>query len=512
MRVVQQLAPHQPPDEAGVLRFRPQGFEPRVDVEGREPVRAVQDRGERPHHEAQPVGEPAAGDLPLPELDLVEHRLELLAGNPAARDVVEHGEDEGLEPVRALRLAPLDPAGEGRLAGAVVEAGELRRRGAEIGGLERAAKRRPAVVEQDPGEQLGAHGLVRVPRAPEQPAHQVVGAGLGLRLVGGVVVEGLPGLGVAPLVRDRHVDLPPLETPEREALERLLVARGGEVAVGHQHRVGRVVLAVMEVAQHLPGEGRDLGRVAAAVVVVGDGGKEQRLEPLPDLGRGRAHRALHLVVHHALVDQLGAGVARSRPLDPVPLLGEVHAVETGEEGRVQVHRQQVVEVLAVAGGEGVGGPVARGERVHERVEGAADHHEERVADGKAPAPAERGVLEDVGDAGRIAGHGQEGDEERVVVVLGVQVEVARPRRGVDVLLEREVEGPDPRAADGLEERCGHRISRGAPASPAFYPCGPGEAAGLLGTLVSRPRRTGGPGRKRPRKVRARHKRSQGCPA
>ena len=253
-----------------------------------------------PHHEPQAVGEPAAGDLPLTELDLVEHRFELLAGRPVAGDVVEHGEDEGLERVRVLHLAPLDPAGEGRLAGAVVEAGELRRRGAELRGLECAAKRRPAVLQQDPGQQLGAHGLVRVPRAAEQPAHQVVGAGRGLRLVGGVAVERLPGLGIAPLVRDRHVDLPALEAPEGKALERLLAPRRGDVAVGHQHRVGRMVLAGVEVAEHLPGERRDLGGVAAAVVVVGDGGKEQRLEPLPDLGRRRAHRSLHLVVDHAL--------------------------------------------------------------------------------------------------------------------------------------------------------------------------------------------------------------------
>ena len=184
----------------------------------------------------------------------MEHRIELLAGDAVPGDVVKHGEHERLERVRVLHLAPLDPAAEGRLAGAVVEAGELRRRGAELVGLERPAKRRSAVLEQDAGKKARAHRLLRVACAAEQPAHQVVGAGRGLRLVGRVVAESLPGLGVAPLVRNRDVDLAPVELAEGEALERLLVPGGGEIAIGHQHRVGGMVLAGVEVAEHLPRE------------------------------------------------------------------------------------------------------------------------------------------------------------------------------------------------------------------------------------------------------------------
>ena len=59
--VVQQLVAHVASDEAGVGGLRPQGFERGVDVEGGEPVGAVQDRAETPHHEPQAVGKPTAG-------------------------------------------------------------------------------------------------------------------------------------------------------------------------------------------------------------------------------------------------------------------------------------------------------------------------------------------------------------------------------------------------------------------------------------------------------------------
>ena len=186
----------------------------------------------------------------------MQHRVELRARNSAAGDVVQHGEDARLERFGVFALAALDPARERRLAGAVVEPGELRRCGAELAGLELAAKRRAAVLEEHAREQARAHRLVRVPGPAEQPGHQVMGAGGGLGLVGGVAVEFAPRLREAVLVGDRHVDRPPFELLEGVALEGLLVPDRRKVAVRHEHRVGRVVLAGVEVAEHLPGERR----------------------------------------------------------------------------------------------------------------------------------------------------------------------------------------------------------------------------------------------------------------
>ncbi len=71
------------------------------------------------------------------------------------------------------------------------------------------------------------------------------------------------------------------------------------------------------------------------------------------------------------------------------------------------------------------------------------------------------MLEDVGDAGGVLGHGREEDREGVVVVLGLNVDVSRPGA---IVLELQVgafqalEGfatPDGVPADGSEARgCG----------------------------------------------------------
>src|SRR5438093_101435 len=77
------------------------------------------------------------------------------------------------------------------------------------------------------------------------------------------------------------------------------------------------------------------------------------------------------------------------------------AVESREEGRVEVDLEEVLVVPGVAGAEQVHRPVGARERVHECREGAAGHAEEGVADRETLRAGEDDVLEDVRDTGRV---------------------------------------------------------------------------------------------------------------
>jgi hypothetical protein len=121
------------------------------------------------------------------------------------------------------------------------------------------------------------------------------------------------------------------------------------------------------------------------------------------------------------------------------LLGEVQGVQAWEEHRIHVDLEQIVEVLSIARGEGVRGPVAAGEGVHEGVQRAPGHQEEGVAHREALAATERGVLQDVCNARRVLRHGQEGNQEGIVVVLGGEVQVAGAGGAVTVFLHCQVQ-------------------------------------------------------------------------
>ena len=252
--------------------------------------------------------------------------------------------------------------------------------------------------------------------------------------------------GITPFVPDRAVHRPGLEPPERPLVELRLVLARIEVAVGAEAGVRRMVVPAVELAQRFDRELGDLLGVAAAVVVVGRGGIQLGGQRVPEARAGRAERAPHLVVDHALVDQLALGVAGHRELQAMALLREVERTQMGEEHGVEIDLQQVVEVLVVLAREHIGGPVAAGEGVHEGIERTPGHEEKRVSHREALAAAEHGVLQDVRDAGRVLWDGPKRQQEGVVVVVGGQVQVPRPGSGMSVLLGLQVERRDAVAA------------------------------------------------------------------
>ncbi len=200
--------------------------------------------------------------------------------------------------------------------------------------------------------------------------------------------------------------------------------------------------------------GNRLG-IAAAVVMIGGGRKQPALQLLTEPLHRRTQRALHLVEHHAFEQQLRIRIVGPGEFQPVAFLGEIAFVQQGEERRVQIDIQQIVEILFVLTGERVGGPIAAGEGVHEGVERAPDHHEERIAHRVAPAAAQRGVFEDVSHAGRVLRHGQERHHEGVVRIVGGQVQVPGAGGDVAIFLKLQPQGGNTVAAQMLKGGMGH---------------------------------------------------------
>ncbi len=65
------------------------------------------------------------------------------------------------------------------------------------------------------------------------------------------------------------------------------------------------------------------------------------------------------------------------------------------------------------------------------------------------------MLEDVGYAGRIPGHGEKCDQKRVVVIVSAEVQMSCPRHLVAVLGDIQAECVYVRGAKMLESRMGH---------------------------------------------------------
>ncbi len=191
--------------------------------------------------------------------------------------------------------------------------------------------------------------------------------------------------------RDMHIQA--AEFFQGQFFEAFLVLAGGNVAIGHEDGVARVVVGLVEGLELLIAQVRYVRRITAAVVVVG-GGREQVLAQLvPDQGRGRTHGALHFVVNDALVLERRIRIVRFGELQAVTFLGEIQLIQCREEDGIEVDLKQVVEILAVLAGKGVGSPVAARESVHEGVQGAADHHEEGITHREFAAAAQRGVFQ-----------------------------------------------------------------------------------------------------------------------
>ncbi len=186
-----------------------------------------------------------------------------------------------------------------------------------------------------------------------------------------------------------------------------------------------MVEALVEALELLPGQVRDLARVAARVHPVRVVGEEGLLRVLREQTFRRRVGPLHLVEDHALEDQRLVGGFH---LVVPPLLLENLRGQARVKDRIHIHIHQVVKVLQVGAGDRVAGLVGVGEGVQEGVERALDQLDKGLLDRVLVGAAEHRVLQDVRQPRRILGGGAEGDPEHLVLIIVFQRQHLRARR------------------------------------------------------------------------------------
>ena len=388
-------------------------------VEGEEHVAVAHRDRQRVQQARQGVGHAARCGVALAVAHVAQGRLQRLGGHALFRCALQCGPDAGAR-FFDLRLGQSFHAEmENHLARAVILAIE-RGRTTEAGRFHRLHHRRRRVAQQAGRQQVRVEEGVDIGRFAHQPRelHTVfVGLG-GLRRDAHFVrFRFSPGGGQfgqhARRARCRQLG-------QHFFLDLLLHFHRADIAGGHEHGLRRVVMAGVEVLEHLVRQFRDHQRIAARFDFVRGAGQQRVLDAAVQRADRIVEGALHFIEHHALVTEL----AVLEDIAPA-FLKEVQVVEVGEERGVEVHVEQVVEILAVGAGERIDGAVGVGERVHERGRGPAHHREERVAHRVALRTAQRQVLQDVGTAVADIGHGGERHEEHLFRLVAGEVNVAR---------------------------------------------------------------------------------------
>ncbi len=230
----------------------------------------------------------------------------------------------------------------------------------------------------------------------------------------------------------------------------VLHGRRFDIAGSHDHGLRRMVVAGVEFFQHFMCQLGDVARIAARFHFIRRALEQGAGDAAVKRAHGAVESALHFIEDDALVHQLVA-FERMAPA----FLAEVQVIEVGEEGRVQVHVEQVEEILAVGAGERVHGAVRIGHRIHEGGRRAAQHREERVAHRVARRAAQGQVFEDVGAPVAYFGHSGKGHQEHHLSLLGMHVDMAHARCWLDILLDGCLQDWNEVAADFF--KCAHAV-------------------------------------------------------
>mmetsp|Transcript_18667 Transcript_18667/g.47706 ORF Transcript_18667/g.47706 Transcript_18667/m.47706 type:complete len:321 (+) Transcript_18667:2618-3580(+) len=273
--------------------------------------------------------------------------------------------------------------------------------------------------------------LRRERRRVEQP-------GEGDELRGRALGVGIHWVRVCPLVRRAHQRMHRygllgklwLAKRAEVTLKQLEALRRGKLglsAVDEEARVGRVIISLVERLEGLVRQRRDRRRVAARVNRVDGMALEHRLldgAEVP-LVSGRVD-ALHLVEDDALVREglLRLGILYlEMPAFLLEDLRPTHRIAHKRvEAGVEIHVNEVEEVLLIATGDGVHGLVGRCHRIQESLERALEQLHERLLQRVLLAAAQHAVLEDVRHAGVVLGQRAEVAREDLVIVVGVDRE------------------------------------------------------------------------------------------
>jgi hypothetical protein len=289
------------------------------------------------------------------------------------------------------------------------------------------AQRRARIPEQHFGQDSHREQLERVDSRHGDPPDESLGLARVVVARGGRVgLDRCDGLLESSDVWDRRVDGEPLELRQCVFFDRGEGSIQRLVAIGVEVRVARVVVRRVKAAQLLPGEIGDVLRVSARIIGVGQT-RKQRAAQVALHGRlRRRQRTFHLVEDHALVTEPARGLGRILELEADSLLLERVLLQQREEGRIEVHEQQIHVIVGVAGAERIRGRIGARECVHESRERTPRHAEEGIAHREASRSCQHHVLQDVSHACRVRGDGRKGHGEGVVVIHALDMNVPGP--------------------------------------------------------------------------------------
>ena len=419
-----------------------------LEAQGHHRVAVVQPGGERAEHEGETAGEAAGVVLAHGELDGVHRRVNRRLRETLLRDLRDGVLDQLLHLGNILLGHSLETDRERGLAQLVLQTPPDNGL-AEARLLERHSKRRRGRAHQQVIEETHRERRLLIEGAVvEQPVDLHEGLLLLVALSGDVRRDNATRLVEERLGADDRVHLLAIELGE-ETVENLQAILDVVVAVEPHARVGGVVELAVEILELLEGQVGDDAGVAARVDTVGVIREERLLRLTREHGVGGGVHALHLVEHDALEGHLAVRIVElvvPALLEEGLLVGHAARVEH----RVQVHVDEVLEILEVAGRHGVARAIGVGHGVEEGVEGTLDELDEGLLDGVLAGAAEDGVLQDVRDAGGVGGGRAEGDAEGLVLVIVGQGHHLRTRLLVleeehlgvvlgDVLLAKELE-------------------------------------------------------------------------
>ena len=363
----------------------------------------------------QALGERAEVGLAQGELGAVDHALDDPLVEPVRAHLRQGRLDQLDEPLLVVGVGALDRDLEHALLAVVEVRGHVLADARVLDGLPQGCA---GPVDQHVGQHLHGQRLGGLGRAGRHPGHGQVGLVRRILLladrVGGAHAAGRVE---QRLVRPLDGGLGPAELDEVLLVDELQLGQGVAVAPQGDVAVARVVQGALEVQQLLARQLRDRRGIPARRQAIGRVREQRPADLVVEDPRGRGERALHLVVHDAVEDQ---GRVRVGELVAPALLQEDAriVVDGGVQHRVEVHVDEVEEVLGVGRRHRVHGEVRRGHGVEEGVERAARQHLEGALDRELARPVQHRVLQDVGDPGVAVGWRHEGEAEALVVVVG----------------------------------------------------------------------------------------------
>ncbi len=138
-----------------------------------------------------------------------------------------------------------------------------------------------------------------------------------------------------------------------------------------------MIMPLVKLLQLLVSERRNRGRIAAGIIAI-SGVRIERVEQRsPHHLIWRGHRAFHLIIHHAFIDQ--SVVLNFKPMS---FLLEIQFFQLRKERGIQIHIHQIVIIFSVLGAKRIHSPIRSSERIHKRIQTALDHGKKRIADRK----------------------------------------------------------------------------------------------------------------------------------